>query len=187
MDELVEMVLDDAREKMEKSIKHLENELMSIRAGKASTHIVDGIMVDYYGVMTPLNQVSNIGTPDAKSVVIQPWEKSMIQPIEKAIMQANIGITPENNGEIIRLNVPPLTEERRLDLVKQVKSEGEDTKVGIRNARRDANEELKSLQKDGLPEDEQKNGESEVQKLTDKFIEKVESDVEAKEKDIMTV
>jgi ribosome recycling factor len=137
--------------------------------------------------LTPLNQVSNIGTPDVKTVAIQPWDKSMIDPIEKAIMQANIGITPENNGEIIRLSIPPLTEERRRDLVKQVKHEGEDTKVGIRNARRDANDELKALQKDGLPEDEQKNGEAEVQKLTDEYIEKVEKDIEAKENDIMTV
>lgn len=187
MDELVTMVLEETRGKMDKSIKHLENELMKIRAGKASTHIVDGIQVDYYGVMTPLNQVSNIGTPDVKTVVIQPWDKNMIDPIEKAIMQANIGITPENNGEVIRLNIPPLTEERRKELVKEVRHEGEDTKVGIRNARRDANDELKSLQKDGLPEDEQKNGEAEVQKLTDEFIEKVEKDIEAKEKDIMTV
>lgn len=187
MDELVKMVIDETREKMEKSIKHLETELIKIRAGKASTHIVDGIMVDYYGVMTPLNQVSNIGTPDVKSVVIQPWDKNMIDPIEKAIMQANIGITPENNGELIRLSIPPLTEERRRELVRSVKQEGEDTKVGVRNARRDANDELKALQKDGLPEDEQKNGEAEVQKLTDTYIEKVDKDVEAKEKDIMTV
>lgn len=187
MDELVKMVLDDTREKMDKSINHLENELVKIRAGKASTHIVDGIMVDYYGVMTPISQVSNIGTPDPRSVIIQPWDKNMIDPIEKAIMQANIGITPENNGELIRLGIPPLTEERRRDLVKQVRHEGEDTKVGIRNARREANEELKSLQKDGLPEDEQKNGEAEVQKLTDEFIEKVDRDIEAKENDIMTV
>jgi ribosome recycling factor len=187
MDELVKMVLDETRQKMEKSIKHLETELMKIRAGKASTHIVDGIMVDYYGVMTPLNQVSNIGTPDVKTVAIQPWDRNMIDPIEKAIMQANIGITPENNGEVIRLNIPPLTEERRKELVRQVKHEGEDTKVGIRNARRDANDELKGLQKDGLPEDEQKNGEAEVQKLTDKFIEKVDKDIDIKEQDIMTV
>lgn len=187
MDELVKMVLDETREKMEKSIRHLENELIKIRAGKASIHIVDGIMVDYYGVLTPLNQVSNIGTPDPKTVLIQPWDRNMISPIEKAIMQANIGITPENNGELIRLGIPPLTEERRRDLVKQVKSEGEDTKVGIRNARREANDELKALQKDGLPEDEQKNGEAEVQKLTDQYIEKVDRDLEAKEKDIMTV
>jgi ribosome recycling factor len=187
MDELVKMVLEETRSKMEKSIKHLESELMKIRAGKASASIVDGIMVDYYGTMTPLNQVSNIGTPDIKTVAIQPWDKNMIDPIEKAIMAANIGITPEDNGEVIRLNVPPLTEERRRDLVKQVKAEGEDTKVGIRNARREANDELKALQKDGLPEDEEKNGESEIQKLTDSFIEKVDKDVEAKEKDIMTV
>ena len=187
MDEMVKMVLDDTRQKMDKSIKHLEAQLMKIRAGKASTNIVDGISVDYYGVMTPLSQVSNIGTPDVKTVMIQPWDKNMIGPIERAIMQANIGIMPENNGEVIRLMVPPLTEERRRDLVKQVKAEGEDTKVGIRNARRDANDELKSLKDDGLPEDEQKNGESEVQKLTDEFIEKVDKDVEAKEKDIMTV
>ena len=187
MDELVIMVLDEARDKMDNSIKHLEGQLMKIRAGKASINIVDGIMVDYYGVMTPLNQVSNIGTPDVKTVSIQPWDRNMIDPIERAIMQANIGITPQNNGEIIRLGIPPLTEERRKDLVKQVKQEGEDTKVGIRNARRDANDELKSLQKDGLPEDEQKNGESEVQKLTDEFIEKVDKDLELKETDIMTV
>ena len=187
MDELVTMVLDDTRSKMDKSIQHLENELIKIRAGKANPTVVDGIMVDYYGVQTPLNQVSNIGTPDAKTVAIQPWEKNMIAPIEKAIMQANIGITPENNGEIIRLNIPPLTEERRRDLVKQVKNEGENTKVSVRNARRDSNDELKQLQKDGLPEDEQKNGESEVQKLTDEYIEKVDQILEIKEKDIMTV
>lgn len=187
MDEFVTMVLDETRSKMDKSIQHLENELIKIRAGKANPTVVDGIMVDYYGVQTPLNQVSNIGTPDAKTVAIQPWEKNMIVPIEKAIMQANIGITPENNGEIIRLNIPPLTEERRRDLVKQVKNEGENTKVSVRNARRDSNDELKQLQKDGLPEDEQKNGESEVQKLTDEYIEKVDQILEIKEKDIMTV
>ncbi|MFC2112220.1 ribosome recycling factor [Bacteroidota bacterium] len=187
MDELVTMVLDETRQKMDKSITHLEDQLTKIRAGKASVHIVDGIMVDYYGVMTPLNQVSNVGTPDPKTVMIQPWDKNMIDPIERAIMQANIGITPENNGEIIRLGIPPLTEERRRDLVKQVKQEGEDTKIGIRNARREANDELRSLQKDGLPEDEQKNGEAEVQKIHDEFIEKVEKDLQLKEDDIMTV
>lgn len=187
MDELVNMVLDDTRSRMEKSIQHLENELAKIRAGKATPRIVDGIMVEYYGVMTPLSQVANIGTPDVKTVAIQPWEKRMIDPIEKAIMQANIGITPENNGEIIRLNIPPLTEERRKQLVKQVKHEGEDTKVGIRNGRREANDELKKLQKDGLPEDEEKNGETEVQKLTDEYIVEVDKIIEAKEKDIMTV
>ncbi len=187
MDEMVTMVLDEAKEKMDNSINHLEDQLMKIRAGKANINIVDGILVDYYGVMTLLSQVSNIGTPDVKTVMIQPWDKSMIYPIEKAILQANIGITPDNNGEVIRLGIPPLTEERRIDLVKQVKQEGEDTKVGIRNARREANDELKSLQKDGLPEDEQKTGESEVQKLTDEYIEKVDKDLDIKEKDIMTV
>ena len=187
MDEMVEMVLDDTRSKMDKSIQHLENELVKIRAGKASPGILDGIMVDYYGVLTPVNQVSNIGTPDAKTVAIQPWEKNMIGPIEKAIMQANIGITPENNGEVIRLNIPPLTEDRRRDLVKNVKQEGENTKVSIRNARRESNDELKQLQKDGLPEDEQKNGEAEVQKLTDDYIERVDKILETKETDIMTV
>jgi ribosome recycling factor len=187
MDELVKMVLDDTRDRMDKSIHHLENELAKIRAGKATPRIVDGILIEYYGVMTPLTQVANIGTPDVKTVAIQPWEKNLIAPIEKAILQANIGITPENNGEIIRLNIPPLTEERRRQLVKQVKHEGEDTKVGIRNGRREANDELKNLQKDGLPEDEEKNGESEVQKLTDEYIEKVDKIIEAKENDIMTV
>jgi ribosome recycling factor len=187
MDELVKMVLDETREKMDKSIQHLEHKLAKIRAGKATPMILDGIMVEYYGVLTPINQVANVGTPDAKTVAIQPWEKNMIDSIEKAIMQANIGITPENNGEIIRLNIPPLTEERRRELVKQVKHEGENTKVGVRNARRDANDELKQLQKDGLPEDEQKNGESEVQSLTDDYIKQVDNLVEAKEKDIMTV
>lgn len=187
MDELVSLVLDETRSKMDKSIQHLETELSKIRAGKATPRILDGIMVDYYGVSTPINQVSNIGTPDAKTVAIQPWEKGMIETIEKAILHANIGITPENNGEIIRLNIPPLTEERRLNLVKQVKQEGENTKVGVRNARRESNDELKQLQKDGLPEDEQKNGEAEVQKLTDDYIEKVDKILEAKEKDIMTV
>lgn len=187
MDELVTMVLDDVRAKMDKSIEHLENELIKIRAGKASPRILDGILVDYYGVQTPLNQVSNVGTPDAKTVAIQPWEKNLIGPIEKAILQANIGITPENNGEIIRLSIPPLTEERRRALVKQVKAEGENTKIGVRNSRRDAKEELKQLQKDGLPEDEQKNGEAEIQKITDSFIEMIDKILEAKEEDIMTV
>ena len=187
MDELVTMVLDDARAKMDKSIEHLENELVKIRAGKANPRILDGIMVEYYGVLTPLSQVANVGTPDAKTVAIQPWEKKMIDPIEKAIMQANIGITPENNGEVIRLSIPPLTEDRRRDLVKQVKQEGEHTRIGIRNGRRDANEELKQFQKDGLPEDEQKNGEAEVQKITDSYIEKVDKLLEAKEEEIMTV
>jgi len=187
MDELIRMVLDDAREKMKKAIGHLENELLMLRAGKANPHILSGIMIDYYGVQTPLNQVSNISTPDARTIMIQPWEKRFIESIEKAIMQANLGFNPVNNGELIRIIIPALTEERRRSLVKQVRTEGEDTKVGIRNARRDANEDLKQMKKDGLPEDEVKNGETEIQKLTDDFTEKVDKLIEAKEKEIMTI
>jgi ribosome recycling factor len=187
MDELVELLLDDTRSNMEKSIKHLEGELIKIRAGKANPHMLDGIIVNYYGVQTPLNQVSNIGTPDPRTLAIQPWDRSMIETIEKAIMQANIGLNPANNGEIIRINVPPLTEERRKDLVKQVKNECENTRVGIRSVRRDANEELKNLKKEGLPEDEEKRAQDEVQKLTDDYMEKIDNIFAAKEKDIMTV
>jgi ribosome recycling factor len=187
MDELVELLLDDTRSNMEKSIKHLESELIKIRAGKANPHMLDGIIVNYYGVMTPLNQVANIGTPDPRTLAIQPWDRSMIETIEKAIMQANIGLNPANNGDVIRINVPPLTEERRRDLVKQVRIECENTRVGIRTARRDANEELKNMKKDGLPEDEETRGQDEVQKLTDDYIEKIDKIFAAKEKDIMTV
>jgi len=143
--------------------------------------------VDYYGSPTPLNQVSNISTPDAKTIMIQPWEKTMIDPIEKALMNSNVGITPANNGEVIRLAIPQLTEERRRDLVKQVKSEGENARVSVRNSRRDANDEYKQMQKDGLSEDEAKTAEDHIQKLTDEFTEKVEKIVEAKEEDIMTI
>jgi ribosome recycling factor len=187
MDELVELLLDNTRSNMEKSIKHLENELMKIRAGKANPHMLDSIIVNYYGVQTPLNQVSNIGTPDPRTLAIQPWDRSMIETIEKAILQANIGLNPANNGEIIRINVPPLTEERRRDLVKQAKNECENTRVGIRSVRRDANEELKNMKKEGLSEDEEKKAQEEVQKLTDDYIEKIDNIFAAKEKDIMTV
>ncbi len=187
MNEEVDLVFDMTRERMEKAIQHLETELSRIRAGKANPHILDGIEVDYYGSMTPLNQVSNISTPDAKTIAIQPWEKNMIDPIEKAILAANIGLTPANNGEIIRLNIPPLTEERRIQLVKQVKNEGETAKVSVRNARRDANDEIKSLQKDGLPEDQAKRAEAKVQEMTDDYTSKVDQVVDAKEEDIMKV
>ena len=187
MNEEVQMVYEMAKENMEKAIEHLDNELMRIRAGKANVHIVDGVMVDYYGTPTPLNQVSNISTPDAKTIMIQPWEKNMIDPIEKALMVSNVGITPGNNGEVIRLIVPQLTEERRVDLVKQVKNEGENARVSVRNARREANDEYKSMQKDGLSEDETKTAEDDIQKLTDEFTEKVEKIVEAKDQDIMTI
>lgn len=187
MNEDLELVFDMTRERMEKTVLHLETELSRIRAGKANPHILDGVEVDYYGSLTPLNQVSNISTPDAKTIAIQPWEKNMIDPIEKAILASNIGLTPINNGEIIRLNIPPLTEERRIQLVKQVKNEGEQAKVSIRNARRDANDDIKSLQKDGLPEDQAKKAEGKIQEMTDDYTKKVDQVVEAKEEDIMKV
>ena len=187
MNEEVQLIYDLTSERMEKAIEHLENELVRIRAGKANVHILDGILVEYYGTPTPLNQVSNISTPDAKTIMIQPWEKTMIDPIEKALMQSNVGITPANNGEVIRLAIPQLTEERRRELVKQVKNEGENARVSIRNSRREANEEYKQMQKDGLSEDEAKTAEDQIQKLTDEFTEKVDKVVEAKEEDIMTI
>jgi len=187
MNEDVELIFEMSRERMEKAIEHLDNELVRIRAGKANVHILDGIMVDYYGTPTPLNQVSNISTPDAKTIAIQPWEKTMIDPIEKALMVSNVGITPSNNGDVIRLIIPQLTEERRRDLVKQVKNEGENARVSVRNARRDAKDEFKQMQKDGLSEDETKTAEEALQKLTDQFTEKVEKIVEAKEEDMMTI
>ena len=187
MEEEARFCVEMAQERMDKAIRHLEDELMHVRAGKATPAILDGITVDYYGALTPLSQVSNIGTPDAKTIVVQPWEKSMLQVIEKAILYANIGLTPMNNGELIRLNIPPLTEERRKNLVKQVKTLGETTKVSIRNARRDANDELKKMLKNGLPEDVEKEAFEEVQMNTDSYINKVDVIVVAKEKDIMTV
>jgi len=187
MNEEVQLVYDMTLERMEKAVEHLDNELMRIRAGKANVHILDGIKVDYYGTLTPLNQVSNISTPDAKTILIQPWEKNMIDPIERALMNSNVGITPANNGEVIRLAIPQLTEERRRDLVKQVRTEGENARVSIRTARREANDEYKSMQKDGLSEDETKTAEDNIQKLTDEFTEKIDKIVEAKDQDIMTI
>ncbi|MDX2430525.1 MAG: ribosome recycling factor, partial [Bacteroides sp.] len=146
-----------------------------------------GVMVDYYGYPTPLGQVSNISTPDAKTIMVQPWEKNMIDPIEKALMNSNVGITPSNNGEVIRLSIPQLTEERRRDLFKQVKNEGENARVSMRNSRRDANEEYRQMQKDGMSEDEMKTAEDRIQKLIDEFSDKVEKIVEDKEKEIMTI
>ncbi|MEZ5103688.1 MAG: ribosome recycling factor [Draconibacterium sp.] len=172
---------------MTQAIAHLEKELVHIRAGKASPAMLDGVMVEYYGSLVPLNQVSNVSTPDARTVAIQPWEKGLIPVIEKAILVANLGFNPENNGEIIRINVPVLTEERRKGLVKQVSQEGEVAKVSLRTARKEANDSLKKLLKDGLSEDMQKDGEAEVQRLTDDFGRKVDDLVKAKEKDIMTI
>jgi ribosome recycling factor len=187
MEEEARFCIDMALEKMEKALRHLEDELAHVRAGKASPAILDGISIDYYGAITPLSQASNIGTPDAKTIVIQPWDKSMIDTIEKAILYANIGLTPMNNGEVVRLSIPPLTEERRRNLVKQVKTMGETTKVSVRNARRDANDELKKMLKEGLPEDVEKESVEEVQKMTDEYIHKTDLVVVAKEKEIMTV
>lgn len=187
MREEVDFVLEHCNERMGAAIEHLEKELLHIRAGKASPAMLDGIQVEYYGSMTPLNQVSNISTPDARSVAIQPWEKGLIPVIEKAIMAANLGFNPDNNGEIIRINIPVLTEERRKILVKQVHEEGEIAKISIRTARRESNDSLKKLQKDGLSEDLEKDAEADVQKLTDDFGNKVDTLVEAKEKDIMTI
>ncbi len=172
---------------MKKSIKHLEDALVKIRAGKASPAMLDGVMVEYYGSMSPLNQVANVNTPDPRTISVQPWEKAMLEPIEKAIAYANLGLNPQNNGELIIISVPPLTEERRKDLVKKARSEAEDAKVGIRNARKEANDEIKKLQKDGLSEDLAKDAEDDVQKLTNTYTSKADGEVDRKEQDIMTV
>ena len=166
---------------------HFEVEILKIRAGKASPALLNGVMVDYYGNKTPLSQISNVNTTDARTIVIQPWEKKMLDTIERAILAANIGLTPMNNGEMIRLNVPALTEERRKELVKQVRSESEQAKVAVRNIRRETNDEIKRLQKDGTPEDAVKEGEEEVQKQTDLFSKKLDELVIKKEAEIMTV
>jgi len=187
MQEEFEFVLEHTKEKMGAALAHLEKELIHIRAGKASPAMLDGVMVEYYGSMTPLNQVSNVSTPDARTIAIQPWEKGLIPVIEKSIMGANLGFNPENNGEIIRINVPVLTEERRKILVKQVSQEGETAKVSLRTARKEANDNLKKLLKEGLSEDLEKDGEAEVQKLTDDFGKKIDDLVKSKEKDIMTI
>ena len=183
----IKSIQSHAEDQMKKAIDHLEVELVKIRAGKANPQMVDGITVDYYGSPMPLNQVSNISVMDARTLSIQPWEKNMLQPIEKAIIAANIGIHPQNDGNIIRLFLPPLTEERRKDLVKKCHGEGEHSKVAIRNIRRDAIEHIKKLQKNGLSEDATKDAEANVQGLTDKFISTVDNHLSLKEKEIMVV
>jgi len=183
----VTQILNDTASSMNKAINHLESELTKIRAGKASPAMLDGIMVDYYGNPTALNQVANVTVLDARTISIQPWEKSMLQPIEKGIMAANIGITPQNDGNNIRLFLPPLTEERRKELVKRCYGEGENGKIAIRNIRRDSIEQIKKLQKDGLSEDTCKDAEKEVQDATDRYISLVEKHLAAKEKEIMSV
>ncbi len=185
--EEVKKIIDSTTEHMNKVITHLESELHKIRAGKASPGMLENIYVDYYGTNTPLSQVASVNTPDARSIVIQPWEKAMIGPIEKAIINSNLGFNPQNDGALIRINVPPLSEERRKELVKRAKAEGEVAKVSVRNLRRDANEHIKRLQKSGLPEDLAKEAENKTQHMTDDFIKKVDKHLEGKEKEIMTV
>lgn len=184
MDEDIKFIIDTTKESMDNAIAHLKKQLLGIRAGKASPAMLSNVLVDYYGSQTPLSQVANVNSTDARTITIQPWEKSMIQPIEKGIMLANLGFNPMNNGETVIINVPPLTEERRRDLVKQTKGEGEDAKVGIRSARQDANKEIKKLE---VSEDAKKNAEIDVQKLTDSYIIKIDEILVLKEKEIMTV
>lgn len=183
----LDLILEDAELHMKKAIQHLETELVKIRAGRANPNMLDGIVVDYYGSPTPINQVGNITVADARTITIQPWEKNMLQPIERSIINSNIGLTPQNDGNIIRLFLPPLTEERRKELVKRVNAEGEHSKVAIRNIRRDAIEHIKKLQKDGLSEDAAKDSEKDVQAMTDRFIVQVDKHLEAKDKEIMSV
>lgn len=184
MNEEVKFILDTTKEAMDNAISHLEKELVKIRAGKANPSMLSSVMVDYYGSQTPLSQVSNINTPDGRTLAVQPWEKNMIPVIETAIMNANLGFNPMNNGEMVIINVPPLTEERRRQLVKQAKAEAEDAKVSIRSARQEANKEIKALD---ISEDLEKNAEIDIQELTDAYTKRVDTILEAKEGEIMTV
>ena len=184
MNEEIEFILDSAKEAMNNAIEHLIKELRTIRAGKATPAMLANVMVDYYGSLTPLGQIANVTTPDPRTISVQPWEKNMLQPIEKAIMVANLGFNPMNNGDIIMINVPPLTEERRIGLAKQAKAEAEHAKVGIRNARKDANNDIK---KTDVSDDLKKVSEADVQKLTDTFIKQIEEKLAVKEVEIMKV
>lgn len=187
MNEELQLIIATTEEAMEAAVTHLENELSKIRGGRASVNMLDGIMVDYYGANTPLSQVANINTPEARTLAVQPWEKSMIDPIMRAIQAANLGFNPTNNGVMIICAIPPMTEERRKQMVKKAKEEGEHAKVSIRTSRKDANDEVKNLLKKGLPEDEGKEAEAKIQTVTDAYSAKVDKHLEAKEKDIMTV
>ena len=180
-------ILNDATARMQKAVDFLEETLSNIRAGKASVNVLNGVFVDYYGSQTPVSGVASVTVPDAKTILIQPWDKNMIRLIEKAIIDSNIGLTPSNNGESIRLSMPPLTEERRKELVKQSKAEAENARISLRNARRDAVEAFKKAVKEGMPEDEGKDGEAQTQKLVDKFSKAIDAAFEKKEKEIMTV
>ncbi len=183
----VKTILDNTRSLMEKAISHLEVELQKVRAGKANPVMLENVMVDYYGSKVPISNTASVNSQDARTLIIQPWEKSMLTPIEKAIMMANLGLNPQNDGVIIRIVVPPLTEERRRDLTKTARSLGEDAKVGIRNVRKESMEQVKKLQKEGLPEDEAKDADKKIQQHTDNFVAMVEKHIAQKEKEIMTV
>lgn len=185
MNEEIQFILDTAKEAMDNAIKHLEKQFVNIRAGKASPAMLGSVMVDYYGTQTPLNQVANVNTPDGRTITVQPWEKSMLQEIERGIAYANLGFNPMNNGETIIINVPPLTEERRRDLAKQAKAEAEEGKISIRTARKDANNDIKK--NDDISEDLKKNAEIDIQQMTDKYVKKVDDLFDNKEKEIMTV
>jgi len=185
MNEELKFIIDSTKEAMDSAVKHLEKQLSNIRAGKASPAMLGSVMVDYYGTQTPLNQVANVNTPDGRTISVQPWEKAMIQEIERGIMLANLGFNPMNNGESVIINVPPLTEERRKELAKQAKAEAEDAKVAVRNARKDAMNDIKKV--DGVSEDQQKNTEVDVQDLTDSYTKKIDDVLSVKEKEIMTV
>ena len=180
-------IINEATDRMKRTVDHLDEELANIRAGKASTNVLNSVFVDYYGSQTPVSGVASVTVPDARTILIQPWDKNMIRPIEKAIIDSNIGLTPSNNGETIRLTIPPLTEDRRKELVKQVKGVGENARISLRNARRDAVEAFKKAQKEGMPEDESKDGETRAQKLLEKYSKQIDSLMEVKEKEIMTV
>ena len=179
-------VIDQLTDQLEKNLQHTATEFSRIRAGQASPAMLESVMVEYYGALTPLAKVANVNTPDSRTLAIQPWDKSLIRPIETAIINSNLGFAPQNDGEFIRISIPPVTEERRKELVKRAKSESENSKIGIRNLRKDANERIKKLEKDGLSEDDAKVGEDRVQKVVDSYIKKTDDLLENKEKEIMT-
>lgn len=187
MTEESEFCVEEAKDDMQHAVLHLEKELQKIRAGKASPQMLEGVRVDYYGTLTAIDKVANISSPDPRQIIVHPWEKNMLVPIEKAIMAANLGFNPQNNGEILRINVPPLTEERRKGLVKQAKTEAENARIAVRNIRRNAMETSKKLKKDGVPEDEVTRLEEEIQKITDQHIDRIDKIFDLKDKDIMTV
>ena len=187
MTEEIELHLDETKDLMEKAVEHVSHEFNKIRAGKAMPNMLDGLMVEYYGNPTPINQVATVNTPDARTIVVKPWEKKSLADIERAIVNSELGLNPQNDGEIIRLNIPPLTEERRRNLVKQAKNEAENGKISLRNIRKDANDAIRRLEKEGTSEDDVKEGELSVQEYTDTYSKKIDELFEHKDKDIMTV